>query len=257
MVYFLRSAITKRQLLLHSIAMVALPGLARAVNGNRRLVADYRLVAAGLHVADIQIQQDMIEGQLRDMALTMENRGLASLFGGRHRMEMSTAFAEAERLRPTQFVSLADKPDRERRVVVDYDDDGRVVDVLVDNDGRQRPSLVPRELWAQGVDPLTALARLQQWLVGPAVREDLRVPIFDGRKRADLWVEGVTADGSLTMSLLGIFGYERDEDSFVSWPDTPPNLLTLVMDAETPPMPERLQSSGAQLELTGRSAIEL
>lgn len=201
----------------------------------------YEMFAAGLHVADIRLDQHMSAGSLSEMSLSMKNLGLAALFG-RHRMRMKTTFAAQGDIRPAQFTSHNDKPDRDRWVTMDYDEGGVVVAVEINNDGRKRPSLVPEDLWSDTIDPLTALARLQRWAPEAQPGEQLELRLFDGRKRADLRVEKSPNNAVMEMSLLAVFGFEEDEDSYVSWPGKDANRLMLELDGHEPPIPHSLRS---------------
>lgn len=232
----------RRSHLLGGIGLSLLPHLVMAENGEKTVRGRFEVLTASLHVANIDLIQSYEPFGLSEISIKVKNRGIASLFGGRHRVTMTTRFQTNSETRPTSFVSFVEKPDRKRKVTVTYNGSGFVDDVEINNDGRRRKSKVPRQLWTNAIDPLTALVQLQNLQDKVGLEGPLIYPLFDGRKRADLNVHRAAGGRDLKISLLARYGFEPGEDDFVSWDGEPAKILDLVFDGQKPPLPKNLSS---------------
>ncbi|MFO1036688.1 MAG: DUF3108 domain-containing protein [Geminicoccaceae bacterium] len=135
---------------------------------------------------------------------------------------------------PSEFHAEYKKPDRKREITMRYDDGGAVADFQYVNNGQDRDSDVPKDRWAETVDPLTALQRVQLWLAGGAKAkgEVLDIPVFDGRRRSDVKVrylgraqaqdgEGGGQVSALEVLIVGHEGFD-EKDEFVTLADGGP-----------------------------------
>ena len=234
---------SNRRALIAGAAALLVP--ARSFGGDAngcKLRARYRMTTASLEVAEVELDQTFMEDELRRIELSMRNSGLASLLSGHHRIQMTTKLAKGTALAPLSFRSKTRKPDRVRKVTINYDRSSQVKEVKIDNNGRKRPSKVPQELWRDTIDPLTSLARIQQWTQTAQPGDTHILKLFDGRKRADLHLRQTDAANRVEMSVEAVFGFDEGDGDWVSWPGESPKILALSFDQQTPPLPELMQS---------------
>ncbi len=226
---------------------------------------DYAMSVGGVPIAQMSLRLDCADGfALVEMAV--RNQGLASLLSGSNTTLMTAlvGFDASSRPRPREFRARYEKPDRVRETELDFAPDGRLVHLLTRNQGRLQESPVPEDQREPSIDPLATLLRLSDWLAnGPAEGERLTLPVFEGRKRADLEavyrgpaevaVAGETrAAHRLEAALLGISGFEP-EDGFVTLPGEPRLWLDCYASREAQPVPLVIAGSGrlpTRIELT-------
>lgn len=227
--------------------LVAVQGVAAPARCNEVPIdARYTITVAGLPVAEIALVLAPAEEGLAGR-LVMQSVGLASLWSGA-RSELRAFIARAKEgiAVPRLFEAHYAKRDRERRVRIQYDQNGSVREAEVTTLGRIKPTDVPEELQRGTVDPLTAFARLRDWLseaLAGRAPPQTEVAVFDGRKRLDLEVrllgrvervEAGRESVELSARLIGRFGFDPD-DSFIELPngDQPRPLRVLVEAGET------------------------
>ena len=195
-------------------------------------------------MARLDLHERWPEADRAVLRLVIVNAGLTRLFTSR-RAELETEVRIGSPARPERFRGYEEKPDRVRDVRIVYTPDGSIRELVYVNNGRRRPSDVPRELWRDTVDPLTAFVRLQRWLrARPAPGERMVVPVFDGRRRLDIEAVFVAAEPReggprlwrLRVRLHGIVGFE-DGYGFVGGTRGPARWLDVVVDDGPCPAP--------------------
>ncbi len=205
---------------------------------------EYALRARGSEVGRILLEQERLGSGRARVVLVIENVGFTRLFG-RRRMEMRGIVRLRPEIRPLVYEGREDKPDRRRRITMRFDEDGRLVRFRYLNNGRERPSDVPPELQAGALDPLTAFVQLQRWVEGePGAGSQLRIPVWDGRKRLDIeavYLAGARLDGRalyarLRVRLHGLYGFE-DGYGFVGGTAGPARWLEVLVDNGQCPAP--------------------
>jgi hypothetical protein len=224
----------------------------------------YSMSGGGVAFADLQLSLQCADGLAR-VAMTMRNRGLAAFIAGDHRTDL-TAEVEVGKgaPRPSHFSALYTKPDRTRETELTFAADGSLADLVVRHRGRERESPVSPALRDPSIDPLAALLQLSDWLAhDPAPDAAMTLPVFDGRKRADLEtvyrgrttveVAGKKRDAyHLTAALLGLSGFEEG-DMLVTMPGQQPIWIDAYASIEPMPMPLLIRSRDSAIE----SSIEL
>jgi hypothetical protein len=224
----------------------------------------YALHRAGLRVGNLALSV-MPEGAVIRSELVMRGQGLVQWVSGSFaRMVTTTRAVQPRGIRPVAYDAVYSKWDRTREIEIRWDESGRVARATVATQGREpRPSEVPAELQAATVDPLTALARLRDWLAAPdrATGDDITVAVFDARKRLDLEArvlpEGTARlDGRrlpvrrLEVRLVPRAGYDED-DWFVSWPGRPQIWFEVLVSDDGRFAPLAVRRDGAPVvELT-------
>lgn len=231
-------------------AAVCLGVLALAPIGRTAAAADavcrftYELRAHGQPVARLELREEWSAADRVVLRLSIANAGFTTLFTSR-RAEMETVVRIASPARPERFHAREEKPDRVRDLRIDYGPDGGIRSLVYVNNGRRVESDVPRELWRDTVDPLTAFLRLQRWVQSrPAPGARVVVPVFDGRKRLDIEAVFAAAEPRrdepllrrLRVRLHGIVGFE-DGYGFVGGTRGPARWLDVVVDDGRCPAP--------------------
>jgi len=219
---------------------------------------DYDMRVGGVRVARIELRVEA-EEERRFVDFQLANVDWAAWVAGKHRTTMQTEAVEDGngRIRPLTFAARYDKPDRVREIDLDYDDDGGLADIRLLNNDREKESEVPPELRVGTVDPLTAFLQLQNWLAsGPKVGSHVVVPVFEGRKRADIEVHyrGLARlpDSNrevhhLSAALIARSGFDRD-DEMMSWPDEEErNWLETYVSLEDDTTPILIETSERRL----------
>ena len=188
------------------------------------MAADYEMSVAGVRVGTIELDlrpaDDGAPGRLA-VALVLRSDGVARWLAGDNRTIMNAIVADGapDEVRPVRFSVRYRKPDRSRSIDLTYDEAGDLESVDVRHKGEPRSSRVPDVLQRDTVDPRTALVRVQAWLREPrAPGDSLRVPVFEGRKRADLdlrYLERRGDEHRLQASIVGLSGFDEG-DSLVT-----------------------------------------
>ncbi len=182
----------------------------------------------------------------------MRTRGLVSLIEGKRdsKLETTAQLTSDGTIRPKSFRAVYEKPDRTREITIAYDEAGRITNLTLLNDGEPRDSDVPQELWANTVDPLTAILRLQQALTrwrDQQTEGSLSSAVFDGRKRWDFHLDHSPARTTLVID--GMIGFD-EADLFVTLPsDKEPRILTLQLAATPIATPNKVTFGQTELEL--------
>lgn len=224
----------------------------------------YTMSAGGVAFADLALGLRCADGLAR-VQMVMRNRGLAAFIAGDHRTDLTAEVRVGDgRPRPLRFSALYTKPDRTRETELIFAADGSLENLVVRHRGRERESRVPPALRDPSIDPLAALLTLSDWLAHePAPDAAMTLPVFDGRKRADLEtvyqgsttveVAGKKRDAyHLTAALRGLSGFEQG-DMLVTMPGQPPIWIDAYASIEPMPMPLLIRSRDSAIE----SSIEL
>jgi hypothetical protein len=201
---------------------IALPTRPLAALGLGGFDLRYSMEVGGVPVATVALS--VAPGE-RDTTsrLVVSTDGLAALFG-RHVTTMRATTGPDEQ--PLNFTARYEKPDRTRDLAVQWNEAGHVARAVEIRRGRERPSEVPPALLRDAVDPLTGVLQLRRWLAEPSTAHgsELRIPLFDGRKRLDLEARrlddrgaGDAARPTIEVRLLPVYGFDAN-DAFVSWP---------------------------------------
>ncbi len=255
---------TRRTLLL-AFGTYLLAGAARAdCAAVQARDSAYVMRGGGVAFADLRLSIRCANGVAR-VEMTMRNRGLAAFITGDHRTDLVAEVEVGDGApRPLRFSALYTKPDRTRETELTFAADGSLANLVVRHRGRERESPVPPELRDPSIDPLAALLRLSDWLARePDPDASLVLPVFDGRKRADL--ETVYRDRTrvvvagtereayhLTAALFGLSGFEEG-DMLVTMPGQPPIWIDAFASIEPMPIPLLVRSRNGGME----SSIEL
>ncbi len=122
--------------------------------------------------------------------LLVETVGLARELTGFSSASHSLSRLDGTRPRTLSFDFETESKRSNRRVMIRYDGDGRVIDLATFKRGKEEPSEVPAALRDGTVDPLAAFTAIRGWLFsardgGP---DTTRFAVFDGRRRYDLAV---------------------------------------------------------------------
>lgn len=214
---------------------------------------------SGARIADLELQL-RCAGSFALVEMEVVNRGLAAWFAGRNRTSMHAlvAFDGGERPRPARFRAAYQKPDRLREIELDFAPDGSLTHLVTRNQGRDQESPVPEALREPSIDPLATLLHLSDWLAGaPAPGEILSLPVFEGRKRADLETvyRGPTTlelagrrreAHHLEAALKGVSGFD-ETDNFVTLPGEPLDWIDVYASAEPTPVPLLITNAGSRL----------
>jgi hypothetical protein len=219
----------------------------------------YAMRVSGTHVADLDLRLHCA-GTMALVEMEISSRGLAAWFGGRHRTSMTAlvAFDGNDQPHPARFQASYQKPDRLRETELEFAPDGSLTHLATRNQGRPQESPVPEELREPSIDPLATFLRLSDWLAGgPAPGELVAVPVFEGRKRADL--EAVyrgpatvrlggrdRAAHHLRAAVQGISGFD-DGDNFVTLPGEPLDWIDAYASDEPTPVPLLIANTSRRL----------
>ncbi|MFO1070316.1 MAG: DUF3108 domain-containing protein [Geminicoccaceae bacterium] len=244
-------------------ALTALLGVATARAAEAPLDARYALNYAGVPVADLALTVEPGGKAIRS-AMDVGSNALAGLFGG-FDVRMTATSRPGEPPGPQSFRARTEKSDRDRDVRVQWDRRGTVTEAVEMKRGKPRPSEVPQESWSDTVDPLTGMLRLRRWIAaGPAAGRTLEERVFDGRKRFDVEAERLDdAPGEAgtplhraRVRLLPVWGYERDEDAYMSWPGEPARWFEIVLSGDGRMVPLAVSENGAPLLTLTRDCLK-
>jgi len=238
--------LSRRRFIAGSTVLLALPASA-ATGALAPLRARYQMLVGRLPVAARDLQIATVTGSESRLEMVMRSEGLATLFGGRNETRMTTWLAAGplQSIRPKRFEAVYDKPDRTRSIAIAYAPDGEVETIVVRHNGDERRSPVPEALWAGTVDPLTAFSMVRAWAQVEVADASLTIPVFEGRKRADL-VAQAGADGSLSISMQAVFGFD-ESDTLLSLPGEPAKWFRVARHQGLPSLPARVVATTTSL----------
>ncbi len=226
---------------------------------DRHRTLGYAMRVSGVHIADLDLRL-RCAGSFALVEMEVTNRGLAAWFAGRNRTAMNAlvAFDDDDRPHPARFRASYQKPDRLRETELEFAPDGRLVHLATRNQGRPQESPVPEDLRQPSIDPLATLLKLGDWLASePEPGAALTLPVFEGRKRADLRtiyrgpatveVAGGSRDAHrLEAALEGLSGFD-ETDNFVTLPGEPLDWIDVYASAEPTPVPLLVANAAARL----------
>ncbi|MEO1017580.1 MAG: DUF3108 domain-containing protein [Pseudomonadota bacterium] len=243
-----------RRAVLRSLAAALLVNR-RAMSAEREQMGPQKLTFAmrhrGADVAAMQFDVDAPdEGVVRSRG-NMETTGLVRLLEGARQSSLESVSRLTEgMLQPLSFRAVYKKPDRKREITIDYGPDGDIAELSLINNGKSRSSDVPEGLWADTVDPLTSILRLQDWLTrqvdhgssGQTVSQ-----VFDGRSRWDF--ELSFEPPVIELVIRSIIGFD-DDDLIVTLPnDEDSRALRIELADRQLATPEIVEGKRTILEL--------
>lgn len=184
--------IQRRGLLTGAIAVLMLPKPSLATGGT---VEDFRLGVnwSGLHVADLTLGYQL-EGASIAGSMTIASRGMVSLLTSYHGQIRSTSHDRDGRLISAHYRAYYENRRYTRDIEISYDEDGNPADIVLLKRGKPQNVDIPRELWADTVDPLTAILRVRRWVATPKRSKEETIQVFDGRSRYDLNLSTLPAE---------------------------------------------------------------
>jgi hypothetical protein len=240
------------------LAVASRPAAAMCpVDRDRRL--GYAMRVSGAHIADLDLRL-RCAGTFAMVEMEVTNRGVAAWIAGRNRTSMTAlvAFNGDDQPHPARFRASYQKPDRLRETELEFAPDGSLTHLVTRNQGRPQESPVPEDLREPSIDPLATFLRLSDWVAGePELGESVAVPVFEGRKRADLetiYRGRVTLQlgGSsrpahhLQAAVQGISGFD-DSDNFVTLPGEPLDWIDAYASDEPTPVPLLITNTSRRL----------
>jgi hypothetical protein len=226
------------------------------------LDARYALAYAGVPVADLALTVEPEPKAIRS-GLDVASNALVGLFGG-FDVSMTATSRPGEPPGPQSFRARTEKSDRNRDVRVRWNRRGTVTEAVEMKRGEPRESEVPADIRADTVDPLTGVLRLRRWIAaGPEAGTTLGERIFDGRKRFDVEAErlvDVAGEGGgrlprARVRLLPVWGYERGEDAYMSWPGEPVRWFEIVLSGDGRMLPLAVSEEGTPLLTLTRDCL--
>jgi hypothetical protein len=194
--------IHRRGVLIGALAAAAfLPRTSLAADNT---VEDFRLGVnwGGLHVADLALafrpENDAVAASMK-----ITSRGVASLLTS-YSGQMSSVARELDgRLVSQQYRAYYESRRYTRDIEIRYDEAGNPADIVLLKRGEPQEVAIPKEHWANTVDPLTGILRIRRWMTSSDRSDRETVPIFDGRSRYDIEATPLPAeDGAARAKLV-------------------------------------------------------
>ncbi len=147
------------------------------------VIAEYDVFAGGLHVltSDLEIRLD---DDRYDARLGAELVGAPGWFFDWWAVVQSGGEIDGDQLDPAQYFSERTRRGETQKTVLDFARDGEV-DVTFEPERSDSDGLVPVELLAETLDPLSGLIFVINTVSDGGACE-ATVPVFDGRRRYDL-----------------------------------------------------------------------
>lgn len=214
-----------RRLCLPVLLLVLVPlraGLG-AEPDTERLDLRYDMYFGGFHVADVGFERSR-DGATYEADLEIRTAGLADLIARYRGRAIATGIDNgALEPRPERYTYRYTSRKSRRDVEVTYDPDRRHArEVISTKRGRADPTDVPRALWQEVIDPLSAILALRERIRAARAGGDrtFEAQVFDGRRRYDL---SATMKGSVEkngqpairvdLRIKPLAGFDTDEMS--------------------------------------------
>ena len=229
------------------------------------VVADYDVYAGGLHVLNSVLEVDL-DDERYDARLGAEVTGAPGWFVDWFAVFESGGEIDDGQLDPTQYFAERTRRGETRKTVLDFAGEGEI-DVTFEPERNDRDGLVPPELLAESLDPLSGLISIINTVTAGG-ECDTTLPVFDGSRRFDLVFSDLGMDEVRPSRRSGFSGEARrcrvnlepvagafkdDDDDDDFWSQTPENARRRQLDmwlaepiADGPILPVRI---------VGRSSI--
>ena len=165
-----------------------------------RLAVDW----VGTHVADLRLRCRQ-EGSLIDTSMEITSRGIVSWVTSYRGQLRTTARVDNGRLIPSRYRAHYETRRYTRDIAIGYDGSGNPTAIDLRKRGEPQTVDIPKELWVDTVDPLTAILRVRAWAARRDRTATERVRVFDSRSCYDIEVNALLApDAAVTAAKLVI-----------------------------------------------------
>jgi hypothetical protein len=251
-----------RSLAVAALLVAALAiGLARA--GTPYLGLGYALHLGGVQVASVDLRIDEADGVYQS-EMRLRTRGLLdTVVRYRGSMSASTANGVEGGFRPLRYEAAYSTRRYDRDVELTYDAaSGEIVHLVNHKRGEAQDSRFEPEVYADTIDPLSALLALREGLRqalagGPAI---FVAQVFDGRRRYDLSATYRGTDRAridrrdqdvlrVEIRMRAIAGF-NDRDLLAGWTDDGNRMIDILVSADERLLPLRIETRGGTLSST-------